>query len=78
MTQITIRYLVPTDDDTNRDLKATMESPWNARTDHEDRMRSKELIRLAKEHCPKGFIIDEVGDFDERLKILYVYLRTED
>jgi len=78
VTQIIIRYMGPSDDHTNRDRKATMESPWNARTDHEDRMRAKELIRLAKEHCPKGCVVDEVGDFDERLKILDVYLGTED
>lgn len=77
MTRITLRYLGPTDDDTNRDIKVSMESHWNARTDHEDLQRSKELIRLAKEHCPKGCCVDEVGDFDERLCILYIYLLKE-
>jgi hypothetical protein len=73
VTHITLRYVE--EESRNEDVPAVMNSCMRAATDHEDMLRSKELINLAHRACPVGLEIDEVGDFDERTGVLLVYTR---
>jgi hypothetical protein len=73
MNRITLRYVE--EESRNEDVPAAMNSPMKAITDHDDLLRSRELINLAHRAVPVGLEIDEVGDFDECAGILLVYAR---
>ena len=46
-------------------------------TDLQDKQRSKKLARAAQRYSPKGYCVDEVGDYDERMRILEVFVIKE-